>query len=276
MAEYDEIAAKYLAYKTSDFCVDVEYYTFIHLLLLPALGIKDTTTTDLKKILASHRVLDLACGGGYLTSKTSLFTFNSNVPVALIGKLREELGCEDVTGVDISASMVAVARASEEAHPLGIVYHVLDVLDMAKPEKKFDMVVAFYLLNYAKTVDELDRMVQIIGEQLNDSDKAHFLSITLNVRDRENLVSSDRYPNYRVEAETPLVDGAQIKNTLIDPEGVSFSFTNYYFSPTVYEQAFLKAGFKHFEWVPATAACNIDNYKEFLAFPDVIGILAHK
>jgi len=202
--------------------------------------------------------------------------YSSFLYFTLIGKLREELGCEDVVGVDISANMIAAARASEEAHPLGIVYHVFDVLNLAKPEKKFDIVVAFYLLNYAKTIDELDRMVQIIGEQLNDSDKAHFLSITLNVCDSENIINSDRYQNYRCEAETPLVDGAQIKSTQINSDGSSFSYTTYYFSCITYEQAFRKAGFKHFQWVPATVACDTDEYKEFLKFPDVIGIFAHK
>jgi toxoflavin synthase len=207
---------------------------------------------------------------------SSMIHYSSFLYFTLIGKLREELGCEDVVGVDISANMNADARASEEAHPLGLVYHVFDVLNLAKPEKKFDIVVAFYLLNYAKTIDELDRMVQIIGEQLNDSDKAHFLSITLNVRDSENIINPDRYPSYRCEAQTPLVDGAPIKNTIINSDGSSFSFTNYYFSPAIYEQAFKKAGFKHFEWVPVTVARNIDNYEDFLKFPDVIGILAHK
>ena len=194
----------------------------------------------------------------------------------LIGKLSEELGCEDLVGVDISANMVADARASEAARPLGILYHVSDVLDLAKPEKKFDIVVAFFLLNYAKTLDELDRMVHIIGEQLHDSDKSHFLSVTVNVRDGENIVNPGRYPNYRCEAQTPLVDGAPIKNTFINADGSSFSYTNYYFSSATYEQAFKKAGFKHFEWVPVTVVRNIDFYKEFLKFPDVIGISAHK
>ena len=114
--------------------------------------------------------------------------------------------------------MIADARACEEAHPLSIVYHVCDVVKLAKPEKKFDIVVAFYLLNYAKTIDELYQMVQVIGEQLNDSDKAHFLSITLNVRDSENIVNPDRYPNYRCEAQIPLVDGAPIKNTITNAD----------------------------------------------------------
>ena len=70
--------------------------------------------------------------------------YSSFLYSTLIGKLSEELGCEDLVGVDISANMVADARVSEAAHPLGILYHVSDVLDLAKPEKKFDIVVAFF------------------------------------------------------------------------------------------------------------------------------------
>ena len=79
MAEYDQITANYLDYKShSSFCEDVEYPTFVHRLLLPALGINDATTSDLKKALTSYRVLDLACGGGYFTSKESFFMFKFN------------------------------------------------------------------------------------------------------------------------------------------------------------------------------------------------------
>ena len=73
MAEYDQIATAYLAYKSEgSFGGSVEYPTFVHCLLLPALGIKNVNEIDLKKILANYRVLDLACGGGYLTSKDRL------------------------------------------------------------------------------------------------------------------------------------------------------------------------------------------------------------
>ncbi|CAF5219084.1 unnamed protein product, partial [Rotaria magnacalcarata] len=73
--------------------------------------------------------------------------------------------------------MIDIGRACEDAHPLGVIYHISDVQHLVSPEKKFDFVVAFYLLNYAKTHEEHDRMAQIIGEHLAGSDKAYFLSI---------------------------------------------------------------------------------------------------
>ena len=82
MAEYDQITTKYLDYKShGGFCEDVEYPSFVHRLLLPALGINDATTIDFKKVLLSYRVLDLACGGGYSTSKESSFMFEFNDPL---------------------------------------------------------------------------------------------------------------------------------------------------------------------------------------------------
>jgi 2-polyprenyl-3-methyl-5-hydroxy-6-metoxy-1,4-benzoquinol methylase len=74
--------------------------------------------------------------------------------------------------------MIDIARATEQDNPLGITYHVSDIQDLIKPERKFDIVTAFYLLNYAKTRDELERMVHVIGEQLKDSNNSYFLSIT--------------------------------------------------------------------------------------------------
>jgi SAM-dependent methyltransferase len=196
----------------------------------------------------------------------------------LIGKLKEELGCEDIVGVDISPNMIAIGRASEQDHPLGIMYHVSDVQHLVKPEKKFDFVTAFYLLNYAKASDELERMVHVIGEQLNDSKKVYFLSITWNVCGAENILNTDRYRKYGYlcEAQTPLVDGAQVKNTHFDSDGSSFSYITYYFSPGIYEQVFRKAGFTHFEWVPIEVACDTDEYNDYIKYPPIIGISAHK
>ena len=196
----------------------------------------------------------------------------------LIGKLGQELGCKDLVGVDISPNMIAIGKASEESHPLGIVYHVSDVLNLTKPEKKFDFVVAFYLLNYAKTINELDRMAQIIGEQLKDSDKGYFLSITWNMHFAEHIINSDIHlkHGYRCEAETPLFDGAPVKNTHLNPDGSLFSYITYYFSPSIYEQAFQKAGFKYFEWVPIAVARDSEKYEEALKYPASVGILAYK
>ncbi|CAF1537325.1 unnamed protein product [Adineta ricciae] len=174
--------------------------------------------------------------------------------------------------------MIAIARASEEKHPLGVTYQIADVLNLTAPEKKFDFVVAAYLLNYAKTADELDRMVQIISEQLKDDDSAYFLGVNANVRCTEYIVNNDVYRSfgYWFEAQVPLENGAEIKNNVYSPDGSILSFITYYLSPSIYEQAFQKAGFKFFKWVPMDAVRNTEPRKESPKYHPIIGILAHK
>ena len=58
MAQYDNCAAEYTMAKKDSFRVDVEYFTFLHRMLLPTLG---------NATLAGKRVLDLACGDGHYT-----------------------------------------------------------------------------------------------------------------------------------------------------------------------------------------------------------------
>jgi 2-polyprenyl-3-methyl-5-hydroxy-6-metoxy-1,4-benzoquinol methylase len=59
----------------------------------------------------SDRVLDVACGHGRAARGLA------------------HLGA-DVVGVDISAELIAAARASEAAHPLGITYHIADIAEL--------------------------------------------------------------------------------------------------------------------------------------------------
>ena len=72
MAQYDAIATEYATSKQKDnACEIVEYYTFVYRLLLPALGIQDYTTINLKTVLTNKRVLDLGCGSGHYTREST-------------------------------------------------------------------------------------------------------------------------------------------------------------------------------------------------------------
>ncbi|UJR29565.1 hypothetical protein I4U23_010782 [Adineta vaga] len=262
MTQYDKIATEYTTVQQNfEQAKNEEYQTFVRGLLLPALGIKDVATVDLTKVLAGYRVIDLACGSGYYTRK-----------------LKEELGCKEVVGVDISPAMIDIARTSEKNHPLGITYQIADVLNLTEPEKKFDLVVAAYLLNYATTLNELEKMVRIISEQLGDNNEAYFLGINANVCCTEHIVNTDIYRKfgYWFEAQLPLIDGAQIKNNVVNPDGSILSFITYYFSPAIYEQAFQKAGFKYFKWVPIESVRDTELDKDSQKYQPIIGISAHK
>ena len=121
-APYDAIAERYRDSKRLPFCHSVERYTLVELL------------GDLR----GRTVLDLACGNG------------------VYARLCKRSGAAAATGVDISKQMIALAEAEERKDPLGCRYVCEDAATFTPPTQ-VDIVVAVYLLNYARTRDELDR-----------------------------------------------------------------------------------------------------------------------
>ena len=66
------------------------------------------------------------------------------------------------------------------------------------------------------------------------------------------LRSSASLAKYGIEKTfaAPLTEGDSVQYTLINEDGQTFSFTNFFFKPETYEEAFQAAGFRDFEWVP--------------------------
>src|SRR5262249_10302693 len=93
--------------------------------------IESFTLMSLVGDLDGKAVVDLACGEGYYT------------------RLLRRRGAARVLGVDLSEGMVSLARAQEAANPLGIEYVVGDGRSLAL-EGEYDLVIAAYLLNYAR------------------------------------------------------------------------------------------------------------------------------
>ena len=118
-APYDAIAERYRDSRQLGYCRYVERYTVVELL------------GDLR----GRTVLDLACGNGDYT------------------RLCKRSGAAAVTGVDISREMIALAEAEERKNPLGCRYVWEDAATFTPPAQ-VDIVVAVYLLNYARTRDE--------------------------------------------------------------------------------------------------------------------------
>ena len=105
IAHYDAIAAWYDA--------QIRDGGLIHDLLLPAL-------LELAGDVAGERVCDLACGQG------------------IVARLLAARGAR-VTGIDISAALLAIARAYEVDAPLGIIYGQDDAQHLASvPDGAFD------------------------------------------------------------------------------------------------------------------------------------------
>jgi ubiquinone/menaquinone biosynthesis C-methylase UbiE len=107
-----------------------------------------STVTNMLGDVKGRQVLDLACGTGFYT------------------RLIHSKGAERVLGVDLSPSMIDVARTHEANHPLGIEYKVADVKSMGSVGT-YDVVTAVWLLNYARTEVELLAMAKNIAKNLS-------------------------------------------------------------------------------------------------------------
>src|SRR5262249_8704895 len=67
--------------------------------------------------------------------------------------------------VDLSRAMIGLAEAEEARRPLGVEYRVGDVRALDGPGR-FDLAFAAYLLNYARTAEELTQMCRAVARAL--------------------------------------------------------------------------------------------------------------
>ncbi|MGW4383227.1 class I SAM-dependent methyltransferase [Kitasatospora sp. NPDC004531] len=205
--------------------------------------------------LRGTAVLDLGCGSGYYT------------------RLLRRNGAARVTGADVSAGMVAHARAEEAARPLGV-----DYLLGALPEPRagtFDLVLAVYVLPYATTRAELGRLCATAARALRPGGR--FVTLPLHPAVRPHAVSYERY-GFRLSsavppADVPPVDGsAVVLNLHADPQPV----TARYWSREALELALRDAGFGSPRWTelavtaPGVAAHGAAYWQGYLAHPHTV------
>ena len=269
-AEYDAIAGDYKDSKQLSFRTYIEEYTFFE-----SLG-------DINGL----KVLDLACGEGFYTRKL------------------KRAGAGDVLGVDLSAEMIRLAEAEERTLPTGCRYLNQDAADLVLDEP-VDLVVAMYLLNYARNADELLRFIRAAHGALKPGGR--FVGFNDNVLNAPGgTVSYARYgfeKDYAVKpAENSPSEGSQLEGERVggtsgegksvdrpptegDPivyrftndDGTRFEFNNYFLSPDTYRRAFEEAGFTGFHWVDARLhPSEKDNgfWEEFMAAPPIVGFAA--
>jgi SAM-dependent methyltransferase len=242
---YDLIAQQYKDSKTLPFRTFIEAYTLFRLL----------------GPLAGQKVLDLACGEGFYTRKL------------------KQGGAAYVLGLDISPGMIALAEAEEARAPLGCTYRVADVTSVGHLDD-FDVVVAAYLLNYARTKDELLAFCRAIHANLKPGGR--FVGFNDNVANAPARYGS--YVRYGfIKASPPgRTEGDPITYTLFNPDGTTFHFDNYYLSPATYEAAFHEAGFRRFAWrgpwldEHARTAFPAGYWDDFFADPPLVGLEAVK
>jgi ubiquinone/menaquinone biosynthesis C-methylase UbiE len=206
----DEIAAEYKRAKQQPWRLNVEHFT-----LFKVLG-------DLR----GRSVLDLACGEGYYTRHL------------------KRSGAARVVGVDISQGMVDLARHQEERDRLGIDYVVQDVKQLEMDET-FDVIVAAYLLNYARTYDELLEMCSAITRHLKPGGR--FVTVNNNPSHRiEHFMATRKY-GFIKRAHGPLNNGTPV-DYLFFLDHEPLTMTTYHLSIDAYGIALKAAGFRRVTW----------------------------
>lgn len=154
-------------------------------------------------------------------------------------------------------------------------------------DEPVDLVVAMYLLNYARDADELLRFVRAVHGALKPGGR--FVGFNDNVLSAPGgTVSYARYGFEKVYKGTPAgatpsegtpsgatpTEGDPIVYRFANDDGTRFEFNNYYLSPGTYFRIFEEAGFSGFRWVePRLHPSEQHNgfWDEFMAAPPVIG-----
>lgn len=178
--------------------------------------------------LRGRSVIDLACGEGFYT------------------RLIKRAGAEKVLGVDVSSEMVALARKSEEAEPLGIEYVVSPVESMG-PLGRFDVASAAFLLNNAVTVEVLATMCRAIAGNLAPGGR---LVATNSQFSEYPGVDFARY-GMTSDCESNPADGSPYRLDFRLGED-RFTLINYHYCRSTYERALRSAGFDSIRWHPLT------------------------
>ncbi|KAI4126840.1 MAG: hypothetical protein LQ338_003550, partial [Usnochroma carphineum] len=197
-------------------------------------------TYNMQQALAPYiqgsKVLDLACGTGHYSHQLISW------------------GASQVVGVDISAGMVAAAKARASSDRVRFL-----VADCSIPTKfedgPFDIVFAGWLLNYAPDKATMVDMFRNIRMNLKEGGRFFGVSPYPTEEPRRlNEIGFESKPLFwkhlHVEPTGDVEDGVSARVTAeIQPEKVQFD--NYHLKASVYEQAAKEGGMKgKFTWKP--------------------------
>ena len=198
-------------------------------------------------------VLDIACGEGHFT------------------RMMRRSDAARVVGMDISESMIRLARQQEAADPLGIAYVVGDARVPADPAQDFDVAVAAFLLVYARDRTELAAMCAGIASRVRPGGR--FVTITVN----PEIYHFDPTPDFRkygfdVRLEETPYEGAPMNFSVLLPNA-TLEIENYYLPVDTYREQLRTAGFSsvtvHGPSVPADSMSGYPPgfWDELLAHP---------
>ena len=207
---YDPIAEQYQRSKQQPWRTHIESFT-----LMALVG-------DLSGLSA----LDMACGEGFYT------------------RLLRNQGAARVSGVDLSDGMIELARQQEAAHRLGIDYLVGDARNHNLPAE-FDLVVAAYLLNYARDREELSAMCAGIARCLKPGGR--FVTANCNPALDFSVAPSYRKYGFETSVVGPIQEGSPINWKFYLSDGC-FDLENYHLDVAVHEACLRSAGFRDIRW----------------------------
>lgn len=208
--DYDPIAEQYRRAKQQPWRAHVEAFTLLRL-------VGDVT---------GRSVIDIACGEGFYT------------------RMIRQHGAARVLGVDLSARMIDLARATEAQQRLGVEYQVGDGRALGVG-RVFDLAVAAYLLNYARDRAELQAMCDGIAACLRPGGRF----VTVNANPGLDFSTAPSYRRYGFETTVrgPWVEGAPVTWTFHLEDG-PFDIENYWLDVAAHEDALRRAGFREVRW----------------------------
>lgn len=185
-----------------------------------------STILEMTGSIKQKDILDLACGDGYYTRQLA------------------ELKPSKLYGIDISSVMIHKAKEQDKINPTGIKYFVGDALSLTLTET-FDCIIAIYLLDYAKTKNELLQMCKTIFMHLKPN--GIFATITLIPRTTKDVY----YLGWRTihpEGKKQFMDGDQILLESDPKDGPQITLHCCYWSEKTYTECLNKAGFSEVFW----------------------------
>jgi SAM-dependent methyltransferase len=240
-AAYDAIAVDYQRTKASPLRRAVENYTLDQLL----------------GRVQGLAILDAGCGDGHHARRLMA------------------AGSSRVVGLDVSARMLALARAAEREAPLGIRYAQVAIEDLPDLycDAGFDLVLAAYLLHYAPEVGVLGRMCTRLGNALRPGGRL----VALVENPDAPPVPPANYSAYGLERQQ-LAEGDASPVTWQMVSGRQLlRLDTFWYSRAAYAAALETAGFTDVHWHalrldPATPEPGF--YAEYLRHPPVLGLTA--
>lgn len=176
--------------------------------------------------LSNMNALDLACGEGLVTREL------------------KKRGAIIVEGVDSSSEMIRLANAVEKKEKAGIMYRLDTVGELGKIGD-FNLITAAFLLHYASSVQELEKMCEDCF--INLSRGGTFLA--LNNNPIHPLSNDSKYGNLISCVNIPPNEGDKL-NITHSVSDRNVKFTNYYWDKETYECSLKKVGFSEVEWLP--------------------------